>query len=186
MSVLRLQGVLATGLVLLVLGPGALATTIVPVTVEKMAAVSTDIVEARAIDSRARWNPERTLIYTYTRFEVRRTLKGTAPNTITVKQMGGSADGYTQRVSGVEYWQPGEEAVLFLRPSADRDGTLSVTGLVQGSFRMKRQASGEVMVTNGVPDVSAFEKDTGRSGEYRGSRMTLQQLEDRVRKAVEQ
>lgn len=164
----------------------ATATTVIPASVEKITAKSTDVVHARAIDSQSRWNPARTRIYTYTRFEVRRTLKGTAPNVITVKQMGGSADGYTQRVSGVQYWQPGEEAVLFLRPSSDRDGTLSITGVMQGSFRLKRQPSGQVMVTNGVPDVSAYDAHTGSTASYRGSRMTLQQLEDRVRKAVEQ
>src|SRR3954465_3004164 len=110
------------------LATALVATTIVPMSVEKLTANSTDVVEAPAIDARLSWDADRTKIYTYTRFEVRRTLKGTAPNVITVKQMGGHADGYTQKVSGVRHWQPGDEAVLFLQPSTANDGTLIVTG----------------------------------------------------------
>lgn len=161
-----------------------LATTVVPMSIEKMTAASSDVVEARAIDARSAWNPQRTLIHTYTRFEVRRTLKGTAPNVITVKQLGGQADGYSQRVSGVQQFQPGDEAVLFLTPSASNDGTLVVTGMIQGSFKMSRLPSGEVVVSNGVPEVNAFDRHTRETEVFRGARMTLRQLENRVRKAM--
>lgn len=163
-----------------------MATTIVPMSLEKLTVSSTDVVEARAIDARSAWDADGKIIYTYTRFAVQRTLKGTAPNVITVKQMGGHADGYTQKVSGVRHWQPGEEAVLFLQPSTMNDGTLIVTGLVQGNFRMMREPSGEVTVSNGVPDVSALEQQTGGPVLYRGSKMSIQSLEQRVRKAQEQ
>ena len=162
------------------------ATTIVPMSVEKLTANSTDVVEARAIDAHSSWDANRMMIYTYTRFEVRRTLKGTAPNIITVKQMGGHADGYTQKISGVRHWHSGDEAVLFLQPSTMNDGTLIVTGLVQGNFKMLRQPSGAVMVSNGVPDVSAVEQRTSTPLEYRGAKISIQDLEQRVRKAQEQ
>jgi hypothetical protein len=163
-----------------------MATTIIPMSVEKLTANSTDVVEARAIDARSAWDAGRTMIYTYTRFEVRQSLKGTAPNVITVKQMGGHAEGYTQKVSGVRHWRPGDEAVLFLQPSRANDGTLIVTGLVQGNFQMVRQPSGAVMVSNGVPDVSAVEQRANTPQEYRGAKMSIQDLEQRVRKAQEQ
>jgi Ni/Co efflux regulator RcnB len=162
------------------------ATSIVPMSVEKLTASSSDVVEARAIDAHSAWDADRTMIYTYTRFTVRRTLKGTSPNVIIVKQMGGHADGYTQKVSGVRHWQPGDEAVLFLQPSNANDGTLIVTGLVQGNFHMLRQPSGAVMVSNGVPDVSAVQQRTNMPLEYRGTKMSIQDLEQRVRKAQEQ
>jgi uncharacterized protein (UPF0333 family) len=163
-----------------------MATTIIPMSLEKLTTASTDVVEARAIDVRSAWDADRTMIYTYTRFEVRRTLKGTAPNVITVKQMGGHADGYTQKVSGVTHWKPGDEAVLFLQPSTMNDGTLIVTGLMQGNFQVMRQPSGAVMVSNGVPDVSAVEQRSSTPLEYRGAKMSIQNLEERVRKAQEQ
>lgn len=179
----RILGVAAT---IVCLAAMVAATTIVPMSVEKLTANSTDVVEARAIDAHSSWDANRTMIYTYTRFAVRRTLKGTAPNVITVKQMGGHADGYTQKVSGVRHWQPGEEAVLFLQPSTMNDGTLIVTGLVQGNFQIQRQPTGAVMVTNGVPDVSAVEQRTSAPLEYRGAKMNIQDLEQRVRKVQEQ
>jgi hypothetical protein len=163
-----------------------MATTIVPMSLEKLTASSTDVVEARAIDARSAWDSDGKMIYTYTRFAIRRTLKGTAPNVITVKQMGGHAGGYTQKVSGVTHWQPGDEAVLFLQPSTMNDGTLIVTGLVQGNFRMLREPSGEVMVSNGVPDVSALQQSASQPVGYRGAKMSIQNLEQRVRKAQEQ
>jgi hypothetical protein len=176
------------GLVLIVALAASLlsATSIRPMPLEKMAADSTDVVEARAIDGHSAWNADRTMIYTYTRFEVRKTLKGTAPNVITVKQMGGHAGGISQRVSGVRQWQPGDEAVLFLRASVENDGTLVVTGLVQGNFKMTRLPSGEVMVSNGVPEVNVLDQVQGGTSAFHGSTMTVRQMEDRVRKAVEQ
>ena len=79
-----------------------------------------------------------------------------------------------------------DEAVLFLQPSTMDDGTLIVTGLVQGNFKMLRQPSGAVMVSNGVPDVSAVEQRTSTPLEYRGAKISIQDLEQRVRKAQEQ
>src|SRR6478752_6176987 len=110
------------------------ATTIVPVSVERLARESSHIVEAQASQSWSQWNPQHSLIFTYTRFQVARDLKGQAPTTIVVKQPGGSAEGYTQKVAGVRHWRSGDQAVLFLRPSQEMDGTLEITGLMQGNF----------------------------------------------------
>ncbi|MGZ4818923.1 MAG: hypothetical protein ACXVZJ_09875, partial [Terriglobales bacterium] len=91
--------------------------------VEEMTQAATDVVEARAVSSRAAWNQQHTLIYTYTTFQVTQVLKGARAQEINVKQPGGTAGGYTQKVSGVHHAQIGEEALLFLRPSAAGDGT---------------------------------------------------------------
>ena len=160
------------------------ATTIVPVTVEHLTRESTHVVEATALDSWSDWNSQHTLIFTYTRFQVSRALKGEAPQTIIVTQPGGSAGHYTQRVAGVRHWKAGETAVLFLRPSDTPDGTFQVTGLMQGNFLMNASPTGHVTVSNGVPEVSSYEAGTVTT--YRGAVMTLDQLESRVRKAVHQ
>ena len=115
-----------------------------------------------------------------------RILKGDTPATITVKQMGGHADGYTQRVSGVRRWSAGEEAVLFLHPSEKNDGTLVVTGLMQGNFTVQHLPTGDVVVANGVPDVSAFDSVNHSTSTYHGTRMTSRELESNVQKAVTQ
>ncbi len=125
----------------------AVATTIIPMSVEELARAATHIVEGEAIESRSLWNAQHTLIYTYTTIAVRNTLKGTQRQTLTVKQLGGSADGYTQKVAGLHGFQNGESALLFLRPSAAGDGTMVIVGLMQGRFHIYRGESGD-MVAN--------------------------------------
>lgn len=162
----------------------ASATMVIPMSVEKLTQESNYVVEGTALQQWAKWNPQHSLIFTYTRFQVSRTLKGNPPQTIVVKQIGGSAEGYTQTVSGVRHWQPGEQAVLFLYPSKSLDGTLEVTGLMQGNFLYESSTSGQTIVSNGVPQVSTLQAGTGQIGAYHGGALRLPDLEQRVRKAV--
>jgi len=161
----------------------ATATTVSPIAVEELARRADVVVEARAVRSWSQWDEGQHLIYTYTRFAVGRALKGAAGPAIVVRQMGGTAGGYTQKVAGVRQWTPGEESVLFLRASDARDGSMAVVGLMQGSFVVVHEASGETTVSNGVPEVSSFERGAVRT--YTGSRMTLRELERRVGRAVQ-
>ncbi len=164
----------------------AWSTTVVPMSVERLTQASTNVVEARAVEAWSQWDSNRNLIHTYTRFQVMRSLKGSAPTEIVVKQLGGTAGGYTQVVAGVRGWTRGEDAVLFLHPSEANDGTFVVSGLMQGDFRAFHAATGEVRVSNGVPQVSTFNPATHATGTYHGSAMTLQELETRIAKAVAQ
>lgn len=157
----------------------AAATTIVPLPVERLAQLSSQVVRARALDSRSEWQGGR--IYTYTRFQVLERWKGSAAEVITVKQPGGSAGGYTQRVAGVRGWRQGEETVLFLRPAGD--GALAVTGLMQGDFRIRQDASGRLLADNGVAGVQEFESGARTVREFRGERLTLSELRERVQRA---
>ena len=163
------------------------ATTIVPMSVERLTHASTSVVVAQAADSWTEWNADRTLVFTITRFNVSQSLKGAADRTVTVRQMGGRAEHYEQKVAGVRHWQSGEQAVLFLRPSEAGDGTMAVTGLMQGDFRVVEAADqpGKVMVSNGVVGVHAFDPANKVVSEYSGTRMTLEDLQSRVRKAVQ-
>jgi hypothetical protein len=159
------------------------ATTLVPVSVERLTQVSTHVLEGRAQSTWSAWNQQHSMIYTYTRFTVGRTLKGQAPATVVVKQLGGTVGNTRQRVAGVRYWQAAEEAVLFLRPAEELDGTMVVTGMVQGNFLISRSASG-VTVSNGSPGTMAYNPAQRRMTEFQGKHMTLDELETRVQKAV--
>lgn len=158
------------------------ATTIIPMSVEDLTRGATFVIEGRATDAWTSWNPEHTVIYTYTRFSVARSLKGSPASNIVVKQAGGVKDGLKQILFGVRHFQVGENAVLFLRPSEAQDGTAVVVGLMQGNFRVTHSASGQTLVSNGVPDASAV-TSSGRVTAFSGSIMTLQQLESRVKAA---
>jgi hypothetical protein len=161
------------------------ATTVVPVSLEELTRNSSHVVEAIAAESWTRWNPQHTFIYTYTRFEVSAGLKGNPPSTLIVKQLGGSAEGYTQKVAGVRGWHPGEKAVLFLRPSADVDTSFEITGLMQGNFAVHTLSTGESIVSNGMPGASSHHASPDQAVAFHGSAMRLQELESRVRQAVE-
>src|SRR5712672_3652997 len=65
------------------------ATTIVPMSVEDLTQASTHVVVAQALESRTEWNADKTIIFTITTFQVSESLKGQAPHTLVVRQMGG-------------------------------------------------------------------------------------------------
>jgi len=157
----------------------AWATSVRPMSIDKLTQEASNIVEARAVQTWSAWNAQHTRIYTFTRVNVSRSLKGGAVSNMVVKQPGGTKDGIKEIVFGVRHLQPGEDAVLFLRPSVDNDGTHVVVGLMQGSFRVYRSTSGQLHVSNGMPEVTAVDS-SGRMTAFTGSRMTLQQLESRV------
>jgi hypothetical protein len=132
------------------------------------------------------------MIVTYTQFAVDNRLKGTSGATVTVKQPGGSAEGYTQHVAGVRPWSAGESAVLFLRPSQSGDA-LVVSGLIQGDFRIRRSSSGTLVADNGLEDggvatasdqVQVFNPSEKSVVPYLGRRMTLDELQQRVHSRV--
>jgi hypothetical protein len=162
--------------------PQLQATTVVPISVEELTARAQVVVEGHALEQWSQWDGAEHLIYTYTRFAVTSRLKGAAADTVVVRQMGGSAGGYTQIVSGVRQWQIGDQAVLFLRPSVANDGSLAVVGLMQGNFRISRDRSGVATVSNGMPSVSFA--SGGQISAFSGSRMSLTELEQRVRRAL--
>ena len=175
---------LAIATIVLLSVVAASATTVEPITVEDMARAASHVVEARAVQQWSAWDENEHLIYTYTRFAVARALKGGAQAELVVRQMGGSAGGYRQHVSGVQIFRLGDESVLFLRRSVAADGSFAIVGLMQGDFRIRHAGDGEARVSNGVPDVASF--DRGRTSIYTGSDMKLADLEQRVQRALGQ
>ena len=169
------------------------ATTIIPMSVERLTEISTHVAVAHASKTWSAWNPQHTMICTYTEFTVENWLKGSGQGAITVKQPGGTAEGYTQHVAGVRPWSAGESAVLFLRLSSTDDGTFTVSGLMQGNFRVRYSASGAAMADNGVATQSKEVEDGVQSfnpadkslSSYTGSRLSLDELKRRVRASIQ-
>lgn len=169
----------------IVLGVGAWATSVIPISVEELSRRASLIVEAKAMNSWSEWNPDHSMIFTFTRFEVSRSLKGSAVQQVVVRQMGGHVGHTEQRVSGLRSWLPGEESMLFLRPSEAGGGVMSVVGLMQGNFRITRFSSGPAMATNGVPQVKIYSPESASTTASSSStEMPLPQLEARVKAAV--
>jgi hypothetical protein len=77
----------------------------------------------------------------------------------------------------------GDASVLFLRPSEAHDGTMVIVGLMQGNFHIEKEArSGAPVVNNGAGDVHL--SSAAGVTEYRGAKLTLRQLETRVKKSA--
>ena len=162
----------------------AAATSVIPISLQQLTQRASTVVEARAQNSWSQWNPQHTLIFTYTRFAVMKALKGETPQTIVVRQMGGKVGTLRQTVAGVRSWRPGEESMLFLRPSAEGNGVMAIVGLMQGDFRITRTATG-VTASNGVPqsrqyDVKQYQRGSATPEIYTGEAMPLRQLESQV------
>ena len=170
----------------------ASATTVIPMSIEQLTETSTHVVLGHAVKTWSSWDAQHTRISTYTQMSVENWLKGTGENAIIVKQPGGSAEGYTQHVSGVRPWSAGESAVLFLHRAPSNDGTYVVSGLMQGDFRVRRSTSGAIIADNGVSsntkelagDVQSFNPSNKSLTPYTGSHITLDELEQRVRTAI--
>jgi hypothetical protein len=165
----------------------AQATMVKPMSVEELTKAASIVIEGQATEAWTSWNAVHTRIYTFTRVRITQTLKGAAADTVVVKQIGGSAGGYTQHVSGVRPMQTGEDALLFLRPSEARDGTMVIVGLMQGHFRFARDTqTGSTIVNNGVLGADQVRSSDGKLENYRGSSLTLGQVEARVKAAARQ
>lgn len=164
----------------------AFATSVVPIPLPELSRRASTVVEGRALESSAAWNPQHTLIFTYTKFQVLKTLKGEPQRIVVVRQLGGHAGGYTQSVAGVAPFFPGQESVLFLRPSSANDGSLEVVGLMQGAFAIEHASSGEAFISNHASGVKTYSATTAAetSEEFTGTTMRLSDFEALVRRAV--
>jgi len=163
------------------LAPFGHATTVRAMSLEELATQATHVIQGKAVESWTEWTPDRTMLYTYTRFDVSKSLKGTPGRQVVVRQMGGTDGRITQKVFGVRHFITGEQALLFLRPSSNRKGMV-VVGLMQGNFRVAKSRSGEWIATNGVPGVTLFRN--GSTNEFNGTVIKLAALEARVKQAV--
>ncbi len=158
------------------------ATTIRPMSIDRLTQLATSIAEVHAMQTWCDWNPQHTQINTYTRVAITHSFKGQPASTVVVKQPGGTKDGITELIAGVRLIKAGDDAFLFLEPSSDNDGTMRVVGLMQGHFAVYRFGN-ETKVSNGVPNVTALGAD-GKLSPYTGAHMSIQELESRVNKAV--
>ena len=126
-------------------------------------------------------------IYTRSSLEVLELLKGEAPATLTLQQLGGTLDGLTLAVSGSASLAVGQEAVLFLK----RDEGLPLVyllSLAQGAYfvgpapeRLLSQDLRGVTFYAGAEDATA--KGAARPLAAPEPLLTLEQLRARVRAA---
>jgi len=120
--------------------PSAPGTSLKNMSVEEMTRVSPLIVRARCVANFTGLDSGE--IWTFTKFRVLETWRGSPPPVITVRLLGGTVGNVTSTVSGVPRFNAGEDVVLFLGSTAR--GDYSVVSWAQGTFRIRhdtRQAA---------------------------------------------
>lgn len=166
----------------LVLALGAGATTIVRMSLDELTGAARVVARGKCLTSEARVDGGS--IWTFSTFTVSETLKGSAARQITVRLPGGKVGHMKSTVDGVPQFAPGDDVYLFLEPT--REGDLSVTSWVQGTFRVNHdQATGKETVTQESAAFSVFDPATRQFKKDGASNLPIETFRLRVREAVE-
>jgi hypothetical protein len=108
------------------------------------------VVRAQVINTWSAWNDAHDVIYTYATLRVTRYFGEIAgPDTLVVREVGGTVDGYTQEAIGFPAIRRGEQVVLFLSKWAD-SGDLRIHAYNQGKYLVRMRAGSEVLVPDPV------------------------------------
>jgi hypothetical protein len=134
------------------------STTLARMSFDELAQKSSAVGRPRCQNSKNYWDGGE--LWTGTSFEVVERNKGSLGASVTVRMLGGRADGFTSRVDGVPAFRTGEEVYLFLWGKPGE--SYRVLGWSQGTFRIIRDARTRLRVL--YPDAS----DTVHVGAIRG------------------
>lgn len=129
------------------------ATTLLRMDLNALTRSAEIIARVRCVHSETRWESES--IWTFDDFDVLETFKGAPPKTLRVRLPGGRVDHVEVKIEGVPAFTSGEEVILFVeRTSA---GDYGVTSWAQGTFRVRRPASGDALLTQDTSHISVFD-----------------------------
>ena len=125
------------------------ATTVLPVSLQKMSSTAEIIFYGKVIANQSRIDDVSGQIATFTTFEVINILKGNTDSTHTIKQIGGHLPDSNHRlvIKGVPRFYLNSEYIVFL-PRESSLGFNSPVGLSQGKFDVLESAEGKI-VSNG-------------------------------------
>lgn len=144
---------------------------------DDMIGKSTAIVRGRVAGSRAELH--KSIVYTHFTVQVVERYKGAESGTIDVVVPGGQVGGVRQRLAGTPNLTVGAEYVLFLWKG--RNQLNQVIGLSQGVFNMAKDASGQWVLSRDPVDATLVDRRTGLEVSDQPVRMSLRELERRVR-----
>lgn len=108
------------------------------------------VVRGTVVDTFSAWDDAHEVIYTYATVRVTRYFgETTGPDTLVVREVGGTVDGYTQEAIGFPAVRRGEQVVLFLAPT--EDGTaFRIHAYNQGKYLVRERLGVEVLVEDPV------------------------------------
>jgi hypothetical protein len=155
--------------------PG-LATTVAPLSFEKLVTESAAVVYGRVAAVRSQWTADRRFIESVVSIDVIKGMKGETGETLAFTVPGGQVGRYINVIPGAPMFAAGELAVFFLTAQGPR---LPVTtGLTQGVYRVRRDAASGAMLV--MPPISDTAARLVR-GDVRRKPVSLAAFEDSVR-----
>ncbi|MGH9682352.1 MAG: hypothetical protein ACRD4S_01910 [Candidatus Acidiferrales bacterium] len=133
------------------------ATSLMQLSIAEMTKASPVIVRAKCIANATAWDGGE--IWTFTSFAVEEAWKGSPPEQISVRLLGGRIGELTSTVSEVPRFRAGEDVVLFLEPASG--GDYSVVSWMQGTFRIRRDPrTGEERIMQDTAVLATFNPAT--------------------------
>jgi len=151
-------------LTLFLAGLGAARASATTMRLEQLVQASTDIVRGHVANQESRWNETNTQIVTLTTIVVDERIKGRAPATVVVEQPGGTVGDMRSDATGTVRFQEGGDYVLFLEPAKLNPSRRTVVGMIQGAYRIYRDATtNEERVIQ--PSSKSVERDEARVSE---------------------
>jgi hypothetical protein len=157
------------------------ATTLARLSLDRLAAASDAVARVRCAGNESRW--ENGSIWTVTTFDVVETMKGNLPGQIAVGLPGGRVGHLTAAVDGTPKFNPGVEAVVFLKRLPA--GGFTVAGWVEGTFRISHDSrTGGETVTQDSSAFAVFDTATRTFHTEEIRRMPMEEFRTRIAAAV--
>lgn len=130
------------------------ATSVLPPSFEELVAESEMILRGTVLDVRSETfeSPQGTAVQTLVTLRVERSLKGAAPDTVTLNLLGGTAGKRTLRITGVPQFRAGERHIVFIAGNGRVFCPLIALGHGRYSLRHDAATGEEVVLRdNGLP-----------------------------------
>jgi len=117
---------------------------------DQVARESAYIVRGTIVDTWSAWNGAHDVIYTFATVRVHRYFgEATGPDTLVVREVGGTVEGYTMEAIGFPAVRRGEEVVLLLS-KWDDGSDLRIHAYNQGKYLVRDRGGVEVLVADPV------------------------------------
>ncbi len=127
------------------------ASQFVEMPFDQVARESQYVVRAEVTSTWSAWDDAHEVIYTYATLRVDRYFGESAgPDTLVVREAGGTVDGYTMEAIGFPELRQGEDVVLFLAPWTDGSAEMRIQSFNQGKYLVKHRGVLQVVVPDSV------------------------------------
>jgi hypothetical protein len=139
-----------TGLLLLALALPLAASQFVELPFDQVASEAQYIVRGHIENTWTAWDDAHEVIYTYATVRVSRYFgEAAGPDTLVVREVGGTVDGYTQEAIGFPMIRDGEEVVLMLS-AWENSSDMRIHAFNQGKYLVRNRGGRDVLVTDSV------------------------------------